>query len=180
MSTEIPIGPNPCQLCGGEYGEHTKDCEARRAVSGRKANAKGIKKYVAGFLFNENETHLALVKKQKGPVCIIGKLNAIGGKVEPKETPLVAMRREFEEETGVKIDDWRKFCKLGNGSTWVVYFYCAFDNSAFQVKTKEAEPVDLYRHAEVMDRVVPNLRWLIPMALDKDSVTAVVNDPTEQ
>lgn len=27
MSDELPIGPNPCCHCGGEYGEHQPDCE---------------------------------------------------------------------------------------------------------------------------------------------------------
>ena len=26
MSEEIPIGPNPCYQCGGEYGEHSNTC----------------------------------------------------------------------------------------------------------------------------------------------------------
>jgi hypothetical protein len=26
MSDEIPIGPNRCTACGGEYGEHAPDC----------------------------------------------------------------------------------------------------------------------------------------------------------
>jgi hypothetical protein len=27
MSDDIPIGPNPCYLCGGEYGQHANDCK---------------------------------------------------------------------------------------------------------------------------------------------------------
>lgn len=31
MSDKI-IGPNPCHSCGGEYGEHTSDCQASGLV----------------------------------------------------------------------------------------------------------------------------------------------------
>lgn len=50
MSEEIPIGPNRCVYCGGEYGEHDEDCrevkkpmttdtipEARRMYASRQA-----------------------------------------------------------------------------------------------------------------------------------------------
>ena len=26
MNEELPIGPNSCNYCGGEYGKHDKDC----------------------------------------------------------------------------------------------------------------------------------------------------------
>lgn len=29
MSDEIPIGPNPCRACGGEYGQHQPDCRLK-------------------------------------------------------------------------------------------------------------------------------------------------------
>ena len=28
MSEEIPIGPNPCFKCGGEYGKHRSGCSS--------------------------------------------------------------------------------------------------------------------------------------------------------
>lgn len=34
MSDEIPIGPNPCSACGGEYGEHTEDCRSLAPATG--------------------------------------------------------------------------------------------------------------------------------------------------
>lgn len=30
MSDEIPIGPNPCNACGGEYGQHAFDCRLHK------------------------------------------------------------------------------------------------------------------------------------------------------
>lgn len=36
MSDEIPIGPNRCVGCGGEYGEHAEDC---RSLAGSNCSA---------------------------------------------------------------------------------------------------------------------------------------------
>lgn len=29
---DSPIGPNPCHICGGEYGEHASDCRAQKRI----------------------------------------------------------------------------------------------------------------------------------------------------
>ena len=68
--------------------------------------------YVAGFLFSEGLTTIALIEKQK-PTWQKGKHNAIGGKIEPNETADEAMRREFREETGFDVPNWTMFCVLG-------------------------------------------------------------------
>jgi hypothetical protein len=67
--------------------------------------------YVAGFLFRENKTQVALIEKQR-PAWQKGKLNGIGGRVEIDETPREAMKREFKEEAGADISQWRAFCYL--------------------------------------------------------------------
>ncbi len=60
--------------------------------------------YVAGFYFSECGERVALIRKLK-PEWQRGWLNGIGGKVEPGESPLSAMVREFEEEAGARIED---------------------------------------------------------------------------
>jgi hypothetical protein len=37
MSEEIPIGPNRCHYCGGEYGEHAEDCRRPKEVDPQEA-----------------------------------------------------------------------------------------------------------------------------------------------
>lgn len=82
--------------------------------------------YVAGFLFNQDQTHVALVEKQK-PDWQRGKLNAIGGKIEGDEDPFDAMVREFREETGATVTEWRLFCTLRyRGGE--IYFFTAIGN----------------------------------------------------
>lgn len=60
--------------------------------------------YVLGFLFRECQPLVALITKNK-PEWQKNKKNGIEGKIEPNETPLEAMRREFQEETGAAIKD---------------------------------------------------------------------------
>lgn len=55
-------------------------------------------RYVLGLLFSEDASRVLLVWKNR-PAWQNGKLNGIGGKIEPGETPLQAMDREFVEET---------------------------------------------------------------------------------
>lgn len=132
--------------------------------------------YVAGFLFRNQGTQVALIEKQK-PAWQAGKLNGIGGKIEPNESPEKAMIREFEEETGAHVVDWRLFCRL-NGPDWTVHMYVSFD--PVEIKSMEAEKVDWYYVEYIADHdTIPNLRWLIPLALDPDHVTATVKDNHE-
>ena len=57
------------------------------------------KTYVAGFLFSPDRSRVLLIRKNR-PAWQAGKLNGLGGKIEPGETPPQAMRREFREEQG--------------------------------------------------------------------------------
>ena len=85
-------------------------------------------RYVAGLLFSENGTRVALILKNHGPVGVIGRWNAVGGKRQWEdwskpgtfhvgwangyEPAHAAMTREFKEETGVTVDSWRSFLTL--------------------------------------------------------------------
>jgi 8-oxo-dGTP pyrophosphatase MutT (NUDIX family) len=58
--------------------------------------------YVIGFVMGEDPDDIIMIKKLRGPDWLIGKWNAIGGKIEPGEKPEEAMAREFREESGRK------------------------------------------------------------------------------
>jgi 8-oxo-dGTP diphosphatase len=62
--------------------------------------------YVVGFLFGHDKTMVALIKKSR-PEWQKGMLNGIGGKIENSENALTAMRREFKEEAGADVSDWK-------------------------------------------------------------------------
>ena len=123
--------------------------------------------YVAGFLIDRENCRIAMVRKNR-PDWMAGKLNAIGGKIEPFELPLDAMVREFGEETGywTTRDQWHLFALLDGG--WgMVYFYRA--EAALEpdvLQTMEDEQIEIFGWDDIpWDSCMPNLSWLIPLAL---------------
>lgn len=58
-------------------------------------------KYTVCFLYTDNGEKVLLQRKNKTQYA--GRLNGVGGKIEPGETPLEGARREIMEETGVNI-----------------------------------------------------------------------------
>lgn len=122
--------------------------------------------YVAAFLFSENRRSVALIRKNK-PEWQAGKFNGIGGKVEPGETPIEAMEREFLEEAGLHVTGWKHKVTLHKEGEFDVHFYYAFDDRVFSVRTMEKEVVDVIDVAYLpMVKHVPNLSWLIPLCLE--------------
>lgn len=130
--------------------------------------------YVVGFLFSDSRDRVALIEKKK-PDWQRGKLNGIGGKMEGDELPLDAMCREFKEETGADVWWWQPFCVLNFRGGAIHFFQATGDIDALE--SMEAEVVTIVAVADLPElRTIPNLRWLIPLALDKGAVTAVVED----
>lgn len=65
-----------------------------------------MQRYVLGVA--ENDTHLIMIRKNR-PKWQKGKLNFVGGKIEPNESPVAAMKREFLEETGYETSGYEWF-----------------------------------------------------------------------
>ncbi len=123
---------------------------------------------------------MILIEKQTKDIPALafmdGKLNGVGGKMKPHETAHCAMAREFEEETGVAThrDAWKCFGQMEGESGWTVYLF------AIRISDEQAEDCHTVTEEEVMnasiesittwlsDQIVPNLAWLIPMALDAE------------
>ena len=124
-----------------------------------------MKKMVVGFLFSKDEKIVALIWKKR-PEFQAGKLNGIGGNIEPGESPYDAMIREFKEETGTDVRDWKHFCKM-TGSEFELECFKAFDD--VQLASTTDETVQWVRVSDVVcgsAKVVKDLMWMIPMALD--------------
>jgi 8-oxo-dGTP diphosphatase len=147
--------------------------------------------YVAGFLFNNGGYSVVLVRKSK-PEWQKGKLNAVGGKIDSwrhdgncairtiandidtpnfnpcdcgGETPAQAMRREFKEEAGVDVETWKEFCVL-SGDGFVVHFFSAFDTAAYNAAHSAEEEQIIKTYVDKLGAAcLPNVKWLIPMAL---------------
>lgn len=129
--------------------------------------------YTVGLLFRDNAQEVALIEKTH-PEWQKGRLNGIGGKMEPGETPPQAQAREFLEEAGAQIIHWRPFCEIKHRGRTIHYFVAHGD---YPIHTTTEEKVSWHRVKDLPHLpVIPNLLWLIPMALDKDKVRALVED----
>lgn len=126
-----------------------------------------MQRYVAGFMF-DTAGHVALVRKNK-PEWQKGKLNGIGGKIEDGEKPGEAMVREFFEETGVAttLAQWYPFATLEGKGFQVCFFKGQGDLRT--VRTMETEEIVRQRVSDItVYNAIPNLTWLIPLAVSTD------------
>ena len=128
-------------------------------------------RYVVGFCFKNDASHVLLIAKQR-PAWQSGMLNGIGGKVENGETDVQAMVREFHEEAGVETGtgDWQLFAQLPFPGG-LVSFYRLFNDTVFhafvQTTVEHVVPVAI----DMLPKLptIPNLQYLIPMAVHADS-----------
>jgi 8-oxo-dGTP diphosphatase len=129
-----------------------------------------MKKYVVGFATTSKKTHVALIRK-KHPDWQKGKLNGIGGHIEPTDkTPACAMAREFWEETGIEThpDYWREFVCVKGNDYELHCFTTRFGVLAKLKKTTDEKPA-WYRLDTILKnkKILASLHWLIPMAIYK-------------
>ena len=134
----------------------------------------GVMRYVVGFMFSNDRMRVALIRKTK-PAWQKGKLNGIGGKIEPCESSLDAMVREFKEETGYQTtpDQWERFVEMGGGNdggegAFQVDFYATVGDLT-RLQSVEDEKIELAWTKEMQPLrtdTVENLPWLIALAID--------------
>lgn len=153
----------------------------QKVLSGPTSVEKPIPtQYVAGLVFSKDREFVVLIRKNR-PAWQAGQLNGVGGHIEEDETPIDAMRREFREETGVNFEGFEFFATLVV-PTCTVHWFKAFVDDMVLTSTTD-EDVDWYNVDRVIDpndawglHPIPNLRWIIPLALDTDNPTAIVMD----
>lgn len=134
-----------------------------------------VTRYVAGFLVSEDKQFVALIRKER-PVWQKGKLNGIGGHIEEGESPPAAMDREFGEETGQNGFVWRHTVTL-SGEGFIVYFFVAYGTLENLFACREGatdEKVEIHHTLLLPLDTISNLRWIIPLSLDKDDLLAEV------
>lgn len=122
--------------------------------------------YVLALLFTADARNVVLVRKTRPP-WQAGRVNALGGKLHDGESPLDAARREVREEAGVDIDGWEEFL-VWRDPEYRLRVVRAFDDAARNARTAEDQEVFLTRVDALPPNVIDNLRWIIPLALDRD------------
>lgn len=128
-----------------------------------------VSEYVLGFMFAPGGRRCVLIRKSK-PQWQEGLLNGVGGKIEPGESPVEAMVREFWEETGVRTQcsEWFNYCTM-NGDFGRVVVFRAFNRDAVDnARTRTAEAVVIASPGGESSGQsgISNLVWLMEMALD--------------
>jgi 8-oxo-dGTP diphosphatase len=133
--------------------------------------------FTCGFLFRGcNEV---LLVQKRNPRWQLGLLNGIGGKVGPFETFDDGMRREFLEETGRDVPDFKVYATEQNTQYATVYFYKArlpvADKWEPPPRNDVGEDLMWVNVSDIYDKrvTVGNLQWLIPLALDPRRLTRV-------
>lgn len=124
--------------------------------------------YVCGFLFDaiDHPFNRVLLISKLRPEYQEGKLNGIGGRLERGEEPLPGMIREFRQETGLTITAWNYFCQMRYLDKATIHFFYAQGNiDAAQSQTDEELQIMGVSAMLNVWCIVPDLRWLVPMAL---------------
>lgn len=105
--------------------------------------------YVSGYILSEDLKKVLLIRKDR-PSEQVGKLNAIGGKIEETDlSPLFALIREMKEEAGLETYNyqWKKLDTLkrtGDKTYKLHLFYTVSDTLLYSASTQETEEVGIY------------------------------------
>lgn len=141
-----------------------------------------MKRYVLGFYFDDDR--VLLINKLK-PEWQRGKVNGLGGSIEfaIAETPIEAMVREFEEESGIKTSprQWELVATLWGdetlpktGTDWEMFVYRgAGAIPAMCHRTDEGE-VSAYHVLELPPNMEQTARWLVALCYDKSGIRAEI------
>ncbi len=80
---------------------------------------------------------------------------------------------------GAPAQRWREFCRLEwQGGT--VHFLKADTEVLWSMPQDIPEPVQFYAVRDLHTKlIIPNLAWLIPLALDKEGTRALTFEPTD-
>jgi 8-oxo-dGTP diphosphatase len=127
--------------------------------------------YVLALLFTPDGREVVLMHKTR-PAWQAGRVNALGGKCLPGESAVDAARREVREEAGVDVAAWEEFL-VWEDAQYRMHALRAFDAAAHAARTAEDQAVFRAEVAALPPTLIENLRWLVPLALDRDVAVPV-------
>lgn len=124
-----------------------------------------FEEYVLAFPITPS-SRVVLIEKRR-PGWQVGKLNGLGGKMVPGETPRAAVRREVLEECGVDYEDW-EHVGLMEGDGWRVHVFTATSEAFYVAKTMTDEVVGLHPTGAIKqgyNSMVENLPALLSLVM---------------
>ncbi len=124
--------------------------------------------FTLGFVFNSTLSQVLLIHKHR-PAWQAGRVNGVGGKLEPGETPLEGIRREVREESALDIPagDWLPVAEM-RADGWRVHVFAArYSGDPAAARSQTDEPVRWVPVGALPPDVISNLTWLIPLCLDR-------------
>lgn len=126
-----------------------------------------MKKYTLGIIFDQTLKHVLLIHKTK-PDYQVGKLNALGGKIEEGETSLTCVTREIREESGLDIPEtaWT-YIGVVHTPDWVMdVFTCRYAGSMKDAQSLEVERIEWIPVDQLPPNTISSLPWMILLALE--------------
>ena len=127
-----------------------------------------MKTHTLGFIFDESLSKVLLIHKQR-PDWQKGKINGVGGKIEPGEESLACIVREVLEETGLRTQEkeWVYLGEINSVGAYIDMYALAHRGELHEALTTTDEEIGWFEVANLPENVLNNVHWLIPLALDK-------------
>ncbi|MDQ2931559.1 MAG: NUDIX domain-containing protein [Gemmatimonadota bacterium] len=124
------------------------------------------REFVLALLFTDDGRRVVLMRRTR-PAWQAGRVNALGGSIMEGERTEEAARREVREECGVDVSEWSELL-VWDDAEYRMHVLSAVSARASEARTLEDQEVFLADVRALPENVIDNLRWLVPLALDRD------------
>ncbi|MEO6210867.1 MAG: NUDIX domain-containing protein [Gemmatimonadaceae bacterium] len=118
------------------------------------------------LLFTDDGSRVVLMRRTR-PAWQAGRVNALGGSIMEGESAVSAARREVREECGVDVAEWSELL-VWDDAEYRMHVLSAVSARAAEARTLEDQEIFLADVRVLPENVIDNLRWLVPLALDRD------------
>jgi 8-oxo-dGTP diphosphatase len=122
--------------------------------------------FVLALLFGADRKQVVLMRRTR-PAWQAGRVNGLGGRIKDGESAREAARREVREESGVDVAEWIEVL-VWEDVEYRMHVVRAMSELARGARTMEDQEVFLADVDALPANVIDNLRWLVPLALDRE------------